>query len=183
MPTILTHAAVPLAIGLGLGGRLIPRRLLAFGVAASILPDMDVLAFRFQIAYADSFGHRGVSHSLAFAILVALVALLFSRRLKSGPLITFVFVAVSAASHGILDMFTNGGYGVAWWWPLSAERLFAPWQLIEVSPLSMRRVFSAKGWEVLQSEILWVWFPALLVYISIALLSRNKVNKAVISSK
>jgi inner membrane protein len=173
MPTILTHAAVPLAIGLGLGGNLIPRRLLMFGVVASMLPDLDVLAFRFHIAYADTFGHRGVSHSMTFAVLVGLVALLFCRQLKSGPLITFVFIAVCAASHGLLDMFTNGGYGVALWWPFSADRLFAPWQVIDVSPLSLRRVFSARGLEVLQSEILWVWVPALLAFASLALLRRH----------
>ena len=177
MPTILTHTAVPLAIGFGLGGNLIPRRLLIFGVVASMLPDLDVLAFRFHIAYADTFGHRGVSHSIAFAVLVGLVALLFSRRLKSGPLITFAFVTVCAASHGILDMFTNGGYGVALWWPFSAERLFTPWQVIEVSPLSVHRIFSARGLEVLRSEIVWVWLPLLLAYITTLLLRRKYFNK------
>lgn len=44
MPTIITHAAIPLAIGLGQGSGIIGRRLLLAGVAASILPDMDVLA-------------------------------------------------------------------------------------------------------------------------------------------
>ena len=174
MPTILTHAAVPLAIGFGLGGRFISRRLLAFGVAASILPDLDVLAFRLHIAYADTFGHRGASHSLSFAIFVALVAMLFSSRLKSRPFITFFFIFVCAASHALLDMFTNGGYGVALWWPFSAERLFAPWQVIEVSPLSLGRLFSTRGLEVLQSEILWIWLPALLACVSMMLLRRKR---------
>ena len=172
MPTILTHAVVPLAIGFGLGRKMISRRLLAFGVAASILPDLDVLAFRLHIAYADTFGHRGASHSLSFAIFVALVAMLFSSRLKSRPFITFFFIFVYAASHALLDMFTNGGYGVALWWPFFVERLFAPWQVIEVSPLSLRRVFSAKGLAVLQSELRWIWLPALVVCSTLWLLRR-----------
>jgi inner membrane protein len=53
MPTILTHAAVPLALGLGLGVRIIPKPLLLAGVVACILPDLDVLAFQLHIPYAQ----------------------------------------------------------------------------------------------------------------------------------
>lgn len=163
MPTILTHAAVPLALGLGLGAQYIPKRLLVAGVVVSILPDLDVLAFRFHIAYGDVLGHRGASHSLAFALLMGLVAFALAQHLKSHRATAFWFVAVCTGSHGVLDMFTNGGFGAALWWPLSDMRVFAPWQVIEVSPLSLRRVFSAKGWAVLQSELSWVWLPAAVV--------------------
>jgi inner membrane protein len=165
MPTILSHAAVPIALGLGLGARTIPRRLLITGIVASMLPDLDVLAFRFNVAYADSFGHRGASHSLAFALLLALVAMVGARSLKSDARTAFLFVSICAASHGLLDMLTNGGLGVALWWPVSPDRLFAPWQMIEVSPLALRRLFSGRGLEVLRSEFLWVWLPALLLFI------------------
>lgn len=173
MPTVFTHAAVPLVMGIGLGGRVISRRLLVAGVVASMIPDLDVLAFRFHIAYADSFGHRGASHSLVFAALLALVAGLFARPLKSTRRVAAVFVGLSAASHGVLDAFTNGGYGAALWWPFSSARVFAPWQVIEVSPLSLRRVFSARGWEVLQSELMWVWLPAMLLGALLVLVRRR----------
>src|SRR5215468_1372822 len=68
MPTIFSHPAVPLALGLGLGKKFIPTRLLLAGVVGSILPDFDVIAFRFGIPYEDQFGHRGFSHSFFFAI-------------------------------------------------------------------------------------------------------------------
>jgi inner membrane protein len=132
-------------------------------VVASILPDLDVLAFRFYIAYADVLGHRGASHSLVFALCLALVVFALAKYLKAIPTTAFWFTAVCAASHGVLDMFTNGGLGAALWWPFSEARVFAPWQVIEVSPLSLRRVFSAKGWAVLQSELFWIWLPALLL--------------------
>ena len=176
MPTILSHAAVPLAIGLGLGGHVVSRRLLIAGIAMSMLPDLDVLAFRFQIAYADTFGHRGASHSITLAILTALLALLFAHKLNTGRRIAFIFVAISTASHGILDTFTNGGHGAALWWPLSDERVFAPWQVIEASPLSMRRVFSTKGLEVLQSELLWIWLPLTMVFFILVLMRRMQAS-------
>ena len=50
MPTIVTHAAVPLCLGLGLGSRIIPPRLLLAGVAIAMLPDADVLAFKLGVA-------------------------------------------------------------------------------------------------------------------------------------
>ena len=64
MPTIVTHAAVPLCLGLGLGSRIIPPRLLLAGVAIAMLPDADVLAFKLGVAYGHVFGHRGFTHSL-----------------------------------------------------------------------------------------------------------------------
>jgi inner membrane protein len=160
MPTILTHAVVPLAIGLGLGSRRIPPRLLCAAMLAAILPDLDVVAFALHIPYADDFGHRGASHSLLFALLVGVLALLAAPLLRCSRGMAFGFVGLAGASHGLLDMFTNGGLGVALWWPWSAERLFMPWQVIEVSPLTVQRLLSPRGVAVLQSELLWVWLPA-----------------------
>jgi len=161
MPTVFSHIAAPLALRLGLGKQAVSPRLLATGLVASVLPDLDVLAFRFGIPYADSFGHRGASHSLALALLLGLIASLIASRLHTTRCLAFAFTAISAASHGLLDMLTNGGHGVALWWPASGERFFLPWQVIEVSPLSLRRVFGPKGVEVLFSELLWVWLPCL----------------------
>ena len=163
MPTILSHAAVPLALGLGLGIRIVPKQLLLAGIVASIIPDLDVLAFRLNIAYSNDLGHRGVTHSVAFAVVVALLALAMSQQLRSSRITAFSFVGLSAVSHGLLDRITNGGLGVELWWPWSSERFFATWQVIEVSPLSLSRVFSPRGLAVLQSELLWVWLPAVLV--------------------
>ena len=45
-------------------------RMLLFRHPVRRLPDADVIGFRFGISYADAFGHRGFSHSLAFALLM-----------------------------------------------------------------------------------------------------------------
>ncbi|QDL26805.1 metal-dependent hydrolase [Stenotrophomonas maltophilia] len=77
MPSIITHAAVPLALWCAADRGRIPPRLLVAGVIAAMLPDADVLAFALHIPYADAFGHRGASHSLLFAgVLAALAAVL-----------------------------------------------------------------------------------------------------------
>lgn len=70
MPTVITHAAVLLCIGLGLGSKAIPPRLLFAGIILAMLPDADVLSFKFGVAYGNVFGHRGFTHSLVFAFIV-----------------------------------------------------------------------------------------------------------------
>lgn len=160
MPTIFSHPVVPLAMAVGLGKTAIPTRLLFAGIVASIVPDLDVLAFRLGIEYAHDLGHRGITHSFFFAIFLALIAIPFGRLLQATPKTVFIFLLACAASHGILDMLTNGGLGVAYFWPFSSERYFFPCQVIEASPLSMRRVFGPAGLSVLKSEFIWLWLPA-----------------------
>jgi inner membrane protein len=160
VPTILSHPAVPLALGLGLGRKIVPRRLLLVGIVASVMPDIDVLAFRFDIAYSHQLGHRGFTHSLFFAACLGLIAALAAGGLRSGRLKAFGFVFFAGASHGLLDMLTNGGLGIALWWPFSEHRLFFPNQVIEVSPFSLKRFLSGAGDRVLGSELLWVWLPS-----------------------
>lgn len=70
VPTIFTHPAVPL--GLAPWFRRLPRSLVITAVIASAIPDIDVLSFRLGIPYESPLGHRGFTHSLAFAFLLAL---------------------------------------------------------------------------------------------------------------
>ncbi|HPT50378.1 MAG TPA: metal-dependent hydrolase [Accumulibacter sp.] len=172
MPTILSHAVVPLAIGLGAGRDRVSPALLLDGAAASMLPDLDVLAFHLGVAYAHPFGHRGFSHSLLFALALGLAARLLAPRPRASRLVAFCFVFLATASHGLLDAFTTGGMGVALLWPLTETRFFAPWRVIQVSPLSLNQIFGAKGLAVLLSELKWVWAPAFAVGGMLALLAR-----------
>src|SRR3954471_5513537 len=161
MPTILSHAAVPLALRLGVGGKAVPARLLACGAIASILPVLDVVSMRLGVAFASDFGHRGFTHSLLFAAVVALAGACFSRRLRTRFLRAFLYLFAAVASHGLLDTFTNGGRGIELLWPWTSDLYFAPMRPIEVSPLGIRAFLSPRGAQVLQSEVIWVWLPAL----------------------
>ena len=167
MPTVFAHALVPVAVGLGLGHARIPPRLLLAGALAAMLPDADVIAFKFGIAYADALGHRGASHSFVFALALGALSALLWRPLHARAMTAFLFVGLSTLSHPLLDMLTNGGLGVALLWPWSEQRFFAPWQVIEVSPFA-HRFFSARGVEVLWSEARWIGVPALLLMATLA---------------
>ena len=184
MPTILSHPAVPLAIGLGLGSRVIPPRLLLAGVLASMAPDLDVISSHFGLAYGSAvghhgitaMGHRGLSHSLVFALIIALLGAASCRALRVRALTAFAFLFVATASHGVLDSFTNGGQGVAFLWPFSNERFFAPYQVIEVSGLGAAWLFTSRGVSVLLSELLWVWLPCAGLALTIWTLRRNAMR-------
>jgi inner membrane protein len=161
VPTIISHSAVPIALGIGLGAKRVPRAVLLLGVLASMLPDADVILFRFGAGYDDVWSHRGFSHSLGFAVFLGLLAALLLRR-SAPPLLAFLFVASSAASHGLLDMLTNGGHGVAFLWPLNSQRYFFDWRPIQVSPLAATR-FLTKAAAVARTELVWIWLPLIFV--------------------
>jgi inner membrane protein len=164
MPTIFTHPAVPLAIGVALGQRIVPKRLLIAGAIASIAPDFDGIGFKLGVHYASDLGHRGFTHSIAFALVLATLAAIAFRKLHArNRWIAFAFVFVATLSHPLLDMFTNGGLGVALYWPFSSERVFFDTRFIEVSPISVSRFLSERGLAVLRSEFVGVWLPLAII--------------------
>lgn len=172
MPTIFSHPAVPIAINLGLGAGLISKRLLLAGVIGSVLPDIDVLAFTFDIRYGHEFGHRGMSHSFVFAASVALLGACAWRILHTTFLKAFFFLFVAIGSHGVLDAFTDGGRGVAFFWPRSKKRFFAPFRPIKVSPIGVSD-FLPYAANILLSELLWVWAPCILAVAVLAAYRRR----------
>lgn len=201
MPTIMTHPAPVLALGLALGlrprlrprlrpdahpglhsgsygaGNGIPVRLLLAGLFCAILPDFDVIGFRFGVAYADALGHRGLSHSLVFAAGAGFLAALAAPWLHCGRLAAFAVCFFAVGSHILLDAMTTGGLGVAVLYPFSEERFFLPWRPIRVSPFSPRAFLTERGAAVLVSELRWVWLPSLLAACGIRLWRRAVFQK------
>ncbi|ATW02646.1 hypothetical protein CHN51_03245 [Sphingorhabdus sp. YGSMI21] len=161
MPTIMSHAAVPLVGAVILGRSRLSLPVIATGLLFAMLPDADVVGFRLGIEYADSWGHRGATHSLLFAAVAALFATALLRPERFGLAAAFLFV--SMASHGLLDMLTNGGLGVALFWPFDPLRHFAPYTPIAVSPIGISDFISSRGIKVLYSEAIWIWIPLTLV--------------------
>ncbi len=166
MATIFAHDLVPIAVRAGVGPGHISNRLLVVAALATVIPDLDVAAFFYGIPYGDAFGHRGFTHSIAFAAMAGLTTSLFATLLNSSRVISFWLVFVSMVSHPFLDAFTNGGYGVAFFWPLSDTRYFMPWQPIMVSPIGIRGFFEARSLQVLLSEFFWIVLPLLTVTVA-----------------
>lgn len=162
MPSVFTHIAVPLAIGLGLGRKKIPVPLLAAGMLATVIADADVLAFRLGVDYASEFGHRGFTHSIVFAILLGLIAAGLAGKWQLGKLPAFLFVTLCALSHPLLDAMSNGGLGVALFWPFDDTRHFFAYRPIEVAHIGLR-FFKEDTFITLKSELIHVWVPAVVL--------------------
>lgn len=163
MPTIITHAVVPIALAVAAGPKRIPASVAVAGAALAMVPDADVIGFGFGIEYADTWGHRGATHALAFALLLT-AALAAVWRQARAPL-AFAFLLLATASHGLLDSVTDGGLGIALLWPVDNTRYFAPLTPIRVSPIGAD-FFSARGLETLWSEFAWVWLPCAIFALS-----------------
>ena len=148
-------------------------------IACSILPDLDVVGFKFGVRYGDLWGHRGMSHSFLFAAMVACcITLVVEPRWRLRFRLAALLFAVTA-SHGILDAMTDGGLGVAFFAPFDKTRYFLPWRPIHVSPIGVDRFFSGSGLHVLLSEILWIWIPSLVVLLGAwAWQRRRKADRA-----
>jgi len=131
-----------------------------------MLPDADVIGLTAGIPYGDPFGHRGFTHSLFFAGLVALgVTTLMRNKGQVRDLIRiFICIFAATASHGVLDAFTNGGLGVAFFAPFDPARYFFPVRPILVSPIGVSAFLNQRGLSVLLSEMLWVWPASIAVF-------------------
>lgn len=168
----MSHTIAAAAAGRVYATRPLPARFWVWTCVCSVLPDADVIGFGFGIRYADMLGHRGLSHSFAFAAIVGiLAAMAYGEREHRGRLA--VYFGLVTVSHALLDALTDGGLGVALFAPFSNERYFFPWTPIEVSPIGPR-FFSARGVRVLMSELRWIWLPSAVVSGIVWLIRKNR---------
>ena len=166
MPTVFSHPAVAIALVPWTKAICVDWKILAVGAFLTVLPDFDVIGLKMGIPYQHILGHRGISHSLFFAVLVSgLFAVPMSRRLgvSRGSLWVYFFLAL--ASHGLLDALTDGGLGVAFFAPFDAQRYFFPVRPIQVSPLDIQRFLHGQGASVMLNELYWVWLPCSGVFL------------------
>jgi inner membrane protein len=138
MAPVFSHAVAGLGIGACFYRPRTPKRVWVIGALCSVIPDLDVVGFRYGVHYGNFWGHRGFTHSLVFAALLSSVVLLLGFRrptpgLSGFPLWTYFFLV--AASHGFLDALTDGGLGVAFFSPFNNQRYFLPWLPSEFLPL------------------------------------------------
>jgi inner membrane protein len=133
-----------------------------FWSAVSFLPDADVIGFPLGVRYADEWGHRGATHSLAFSLaLGAIIGVAAWLVHRWPPVHTAITASLVLVSHALLDTLTDGGLGCALFWPFDRTRYFAPWTPIPVSPIGPS-FLSPYGMYVAAVELLFfaplIWF-------------------------
>ena len=136
--SIFSHPVAALGIGACFYRPHTPKRICVVGAVCSVIPDLDVMGFRFGIRYGDFWGHRGFTHSFLFAALLASAAILVCFRQVQpglGRLPIWIYFFLATASHGFLDAMTDGGLGFAFFSPFDNHRCFLPGTPIRVSPI------------------------------------------------
>lgn len=179
MPTIFSHAIFAVVTGKAVTEKSVSYWFWFLTAVCAIIPDADAVGFAFGIKYNSLFGHRGLTHSIFFALLFgSFIAFLVHKFLLTGISFVklFVYFLLATFSHTFLDMLTDGGLGVALFAPFSNERFFLPWRPIEVSPIGLG-FFSNRGLIVILSEIIWVWLPALIIFASAMIIHKVWENK------
>ncbi|HEV8537416.1 MAG TPA: metal-dependent hydrolase, partial [Bacteroidota bacterium] len=131
MPTIISHGFFAVVTG-RMFSKAVSLKFVTLSVLCSILPDADVVGFSLGVPYGSVLGHRGFSHSLVFALLVAVFVVLFAfretRRFTRAWWSLLGYFFVVTASHGVLDAATDGGLGVGFLLPFDSARYFFPFR-------------------------------------------------------
>jgi inner membrane protein len=166
LASAFSHAAAAIGLAACFYNSRVPKQVWVIGTVCSVLPDVDVIGFQYGVRYGDFWGHRGFTHSLVFAAILASVIVLSAFRGAvpgmSHPALWF-YLFLATASHGFLDAFTDGGLGVAFFSPFDNHRYFFPWRPIRVSPIGVSHFFTARSLAVLRSELLWIWLPSVVI--------------------
>ena len=158
MTTLYTHAVTGLGLGRLCTPRPVPWSYWALATVLPLIPDLDVFS---DAAYGSPMGHRGITHSLLFALAMGLVtgsmtARYFRIRWWRLAIVFFAIVA----SHGLLDALTRGGEGIPFFWPVGGR--YGNWGPIPVSDIAFDLPtpwYSHAIW----AELLWVWLPTILL--------------------
>src|SRR5262249_21012025 len=111
--------------------------------------------------YGAVLGHRGFTHSLIFALWVGFLAASLTYRLFRGGLLwlTAIYFLVTS-SHGVLDAFTTGGFGIPLFWPITSDR-YGPWGPIPVADVGFE-IPNPRSSRAIRGELLYVWLPTVI---------------------
>lgn len=162
MPTVVSHAIVAAGLFRLVAGPRTPGdgSRLAMGVAAALamLPDADVVGWN-AVSHDTLLWHRGLTHSLAWALATgALAAWLLRRRVThhGGAGWLAINLAACIATHGLLDAFTDGGSGVGFLMPFDAVRTHFASQPIPVAPITVDPT-NHRALQCIATEALLLW--------------------------
>jgi inner membrane protein len=130
VPTPISHAAVGFAVAAWSQPKVPTRRACIVAAACAALPDIDVIGWPLHVSNASLFGHRAITHSLAFAVVAALVATsAFFRANEGAPgrARIALTLGLALATHSCLDALSTYSLGVEFFAPFSQQRFRFPW--------------------------------------------------------
>ena len=155
-----THAIAGAAVGALYQRPLGRRRVIALAAACAVVPDLDLVGWPLGVSPVALLGHRGLTHSIPFAVLLGIAATaLVPTRSRREKMVAAGVLVLATVTHGLLDALTTyAPTGPALWAPFSNTRYRFLWQ-----PLT-----GAGGLHTdFGQEILYVWVPAIFLVLVI----------------
>lgn len=121
----LTHTVLGACLGEAIAGKQLGKKAMLIGALANNLPDIDVLTAFWTGTVEELLVHRGITHSILFALVVSpLLAFMFYRFSKNGSASYkrwLVLISSGLFLHILMDAFTT--YGTGWFEPFSHHRV------------------------------------------------------------
>lgn len=137
------------------------RRVIALAAICAVVPDLDLIGWPLGISPQSLLGHRGLTHSIAFAVVLggfvaAALPRVVSRREKAAAAFVLILATIT---HSVIDALTTyAPTGPAFWSPFSNHRYRFPWM-----PLT-----GAGGLDTnFGQELVYVCLPALVLMLMI----------------
>ncbi|MBN8851098.1 MAG: hypothetical protein BGO55_28635 [Sphingobacteriales bacterium 50-39] len=181
----ITHIALGAIIGDAVAGRKIGRIAMLLGAVAQSLPDIDFVASSWMDTAHDVMAHRGITHSLLFVAVVALLFAWVGRWRWRGAGMSFgwwfFFAGLELFIHIFIDAFN--AYGTGWFEPFSHYRVsfnilfvvdpfFSIW--LGISFIVLLFLKSHSRWRVF-----WIRFGLIMscCYFYYCLLNKYRIDK------
>lgn len=121
----LTHIAIGACIGEAFFEKGFGKKALLWGILAQSIPDIDFLAALWLTTPENLLVHRGVTHSILFALCIVPFLAIIASKIHHKHKISFfkwiVFFAVEVVTHLFIDSFNN--YGIGWFEPFNSLRI------------------------------------------------------------
>lgn len=186
MPSSPSHAVVAASVY----AALLPRqqslaKWAAAGAVIGVLPDLDSLVLLGPELGVLMGGHRGVTHSIPFALIAGgtigwLFTVMTNQQTNDGRLRTVLACQLALMSHGLIDCFTAYGPSVALWAPFSWDRVTAIWHPLDPSlAISEANSVIGKTAAGLWNEVVWLWIPSivfLVIRLAVGFLTRIQLK-------
>ncbi len=121
----ITQITLGAAVGEAVLGKKVGNKAILWGAVCATVPDLDVLAGPFMDTVSRMAFHRGMSHSITFALFLApllgYLIYLIHKRQAAGWQDWTRLAFWSIVTHPLLDNFTS--YGTQFFWPFSDYRI------------------------------------------------------------
>jgi inner membrane protein len=181
----LTHIVLGACIGEAVAGKKLGKKAMLLGALAQSLPDVDFITTFWLSDSADIVSHRGITHSILFAVISTFVLSWASRyifrKLALPWKLWFLLFGINILVHIFIDGFN--AYGIGWFEPFSDRRysfniLFVADPFFSIWPFIACVILLKFHIDHLKRKITW----QLGIALSVIYLAYAVVNKLIVSA-